>query len=354
MSIKNTKLGVLVGMPVHSFPTPSAELVLPSAKVGIEVELERWDGLHVPEMFWTRQTEDHSLRNHGQEFVTRGGMIGNNIRAAVEEIFDMAKRFGWDVGYPRAGIHIHLDVTDLNTEPNELAVLVSNYLMVEHMMFGFAGVHRRWTGYSVAMEDGQFDFGTLGQVLFGNQPSKDLVSKLKALSKYQALNLNPLVRFGTIEFRHLPTTFDVERVMLWINTILAIKLSASNPALASPLKTMSAVGPEKMCQMIFGAKIFDKFKQWFNPNSVWTAVDNATAMMALGGTIKTTSFGWKDAPEASPLIKQKLGMMTPTEEVKKPAAPRKTPAQVAAEREIAARRRLDDLRRRAGLPEGWR
>jgi hypothetical protein len=296
------KLGGLVGQPIHSVPKQCKDLVLPDAKVGIEVELEMWDGT-TPEAFWDRHPDEGSLKNHGMEFVTHGGMVGEDIQKALTIIFTQALKRKWSTGYPRAGIHIHLDVTDLDMDEKELATLVCNYMIVEHILFGFAGEHRRACGFCVAYEDSQVDFNAIGRLLFKNLDAANFRDVAAHLSKYQALNLNPLVRFGTIEFRHLPTTFSVERVMLWINMILAIKKSVSIPECKEPLLTLSRIGAEEYCKLILGPT-WNQVSRFFNVMRVWHAVDNAQALMAMSGLLKHEGGNatWGAAVEPSPYI----------------------------------------------------
>lgn len=302
------KLGFMVDQPIHIPDIPSDDLIIPHAKVGIEYEFEGWDG-HQPHTYWEKQHDDGSLREGGCEQVTRGGIVGSGIRKAVEEICALAKTRKWKTGVPRASIHIHLDVTDLDVDKRELAVLVCNYMLVEHILFAYAGDWRRSTGYAVAIEDGQIDFKAIGDLLFRLLSKEEFQRVAKNLSKYQALNLNPLVRFGTIEFRHMPTTWDVERVMDWINMILAIKKSSTDERFKEPLKTLSALGPEKYCAEVFG-KIWPKISHLLAPHRVWNAVDNAMAIMAMGGAVKSNKIDWQDRNEISPLLQEKLAKTT--------------------------------------------
>lgn len=309
------KLGNLIDKPIHAFPTPSAELVVPEAKIGIEVELEKWDGAYFPQTYWEIHGQEHSLRNNGIEFVTKGGLSGTQIRKALVELCEMAKLRKWKDGYPRAAIHIHLDVTDLDTDTNELSVLLSNYMLVEHLFFAFAGEWRRDCAYCVPFSHGKIDFRVLGEMLYSKQSKAAFQGNSQKLSKYQALNLNPLTRFGTIEFRHLPTTFDIERIMVWINMILAIKKSAHNPQLSTPLKAMSDLGPERFAAIVMD-RMWPIVSQHINPAAMWEAVDNAQAIMAHGGAFKMQTVGWDVLPAPNPILEHKMQQLT---KEKKPA-----------------------------------
>jgi len=49
-------------------------------------------------------------------------------------------------------------------------------------------------------------------------------------SKYSALNSNSLATFGTLEFRHMAGTVDINKISDWINILLQLKVAAINGA----------------------------------------------------------------------------------------------------------------------------
>ena len=55
------KLGNALGKPVFTLPRPSGRLVLPNAKIGIEIEIEGWGGQSG--LTWWEDTRDDSLNN---------------------------------------------------------------------------------------------------------------------------------------------------------------------------------------------------------------------------------------------------------------------------------------------------
>lgn len=289
-SKKSLYLGNLVDLPVNKKIAPSTMLVIPDAKVGIEVELENWNRTNPPHGLWVRHDQEGSLRNSGIEFVTAGaGIQGEDILLAINSFCEHAQKNNWGVGYPRAAIHIHLDVTDLDVADGQLARLLSNYMLVEHIFFSFAGNWRKDCGFCIPYSSGQADFENIGEVLYTNITDSELFRHLtRNLSKYQALNLNAIPRFGTMEFRHLPTTFDSQRIISWINLILALKNSTINsPRLKDPLKALSDFGPEGIAREIFGP-LYDRLNlgAFLDPAAMWEACDNCTQLMALGGKIK--------------------------------------------------------------------
>jgi hypothetical protein len=218
--------------PLHTIPEMATDLAIPGAKIGIEVEVENFnvtDGAKINALWTTKP--DHSLRNNGMEFVTNGGLVGTQIEKAVTWLCDFAPKNKMSTGYPRAGIHIHMDVTDMNADDNlELARMMQTAMILEPAMFSFAGEHRRACGFCDAFQDSSADFQYISNVLFkwGEKNLKPSIEQMLGgdrgyISKYQAINLLPIATFGTVEFRQLPTTFEKRRIMDWINVILCLK-----------------------------------------------------------------------------------------------------------------------------------
>lgn len=296
-------------------PQPDPALAIPDAMVGIEVECENFrTSKPVPDL-WSAKT-DGSLRNSGIEFVTNGGMMGNQIFRSVDSICKYAKEGKLSVGYPRAGIHIHLDCTDLNSAGDrDLWNMCQVYLLVEHMMFGFCtqiaeekSEWRRWCGYCDSLEDSRQDYEMLAKVLIDwkNLKPATIRANLNNTSKYQAVNFIPLLTLGTVEFRHLPTTFDAGLIKQWINMILAIKRAATT-AFTKPdfdlCSEFSRKGPKALILGLLGEYV-KPFLPYLNETACWAAVD---AIQAMAGYARadTKRLAWEE-PD-NPLLIAKFG-----------------------------------------------
>lgn len=251
-----SSVAALFGKPLHSIPKASNSLAVPDAKVGIEVEVEKCY-MHEGDVpgtdLWSAKV-DGSLRDNGMEFVTNGGLVGEQIEESVKWLCSTAIKKKFSEGYPRAGIHVHLDVTDMNSSgPYELATMLQTAMILEAPMFGFAGEHRRACGFCDAFSDSNHDFEHLSKVLFDwpNNTKELLREDRHYLSKYQAINLLPISRYGTVEFRHLPTTFNPERILNWINIILSIKKFAMSYK-GDVTVEAQRLGPIEFCNLVLG------------------------------------------------------------------------------------------------------
>lgn len=244
---------------LHQIPKLASTLAIPGAKVGIEVEVENCRQVENLDPIWQHKP-DHSLRNDGMEFVSNGGLVGEQIITSVNYLCEYIRKNKFDPGYPRAGIHIHLDVTDMNgTDSFELARMMQTAMILEAAMFGFAGEHRRACGFCDAFGDSSAEFDNLSTLLFkwGDKKAKPSVQQLlrgdnNYLSKYQAINLLPISTFGTVEYRHLPTTFDEKRIVDWINVILCLKKYAQSEPNMDVIKRAQQLGGPRFFDEVLG------------------------------------------------------------------------------------------------------
>lgn len=292
------KLGSYLGREVYSYPLGSAELALPQSKIGIEIETEGWRGNAFNEIstLWTHK-EDHSLRNNGREFVTIGnGLIGKQIVDAVRMFCEWANKLQLSDGYPRAGIHIHVDCTDMDVERKELQTFVGLYLLVEYALYEFAGPWRRHVGFCDALTESGVNVNAL-RTIWNNKDIKPgtFQNLVGNMDRYCGLNLAALHRYGTIEFRHLRTVYDPNIIINWINIILALKKAAQewNPE-QSVLAEFSRSGATGFVQKFMGNQ-WPLIAQYFNEDAAWTAVDNTlTLMQPVLGVPTNTVPDWSD------------------------------------------------------------
>lgn len=302
------KIGELVGQPVHSRPEEDDSLALPFGKVGIEIETEKWkgDGASTLPKVWEYH-QDGSLRNNGIEFTTRGkGIIGKEISKAVRDFCSWANARKLDVGYPRAGIHIHLDCTDMDFEGGELQRMVAIYMLLEHALFGYAGEWRRTCGFCDPLTESQLPMNQIRHALFDPTSSgKALLGRLNKLGRYYALNLRALTKYGTVEYRQLETTFDAERIIGWINIILQIKKAAVQwPANRKVLAEVSREGARGFAKRMMGP-YWAHVSPYFKDEMLWAAVDSAIVMME-GEPESQDGGSWDDMPSDNPLLAKKI------------------------------------------------
>ena len=170
-------------------------------RVGIEIEAENIpDPFPVRDGYWE---EDGSLRNSGIEYVSEV-LIGTDEgkdwhRDVINKLVEEDAVFS-----SRCGVHIHMDFSDKLSDPENVKKFVRNYLLVERYIVSLLPETRRKSTFCLPLLDYDGDYYAIKMSL-RTQSS----IALNSCSKYSALNLQPIVRQGSIEFRMLPTLSDV-------------------------------------------------------------------------------------------------------------------------------------------------
>lgn len=186
-----------------------------SSLFGIEVEVENLEEAPAGGgLFWS-VTDDGSLRNFGREYISRP-LRGNQVEYALQNLFNCLKDFPYEFT-PRCSIHVHCNARTMT--PDQLNNMLMVYIIFEKLLFRFIGADRDKNIHCVPITNSSV-IEEIVEVVYG------LKTPQHGWMKYTALNLVPLSSKGTIEFRHMHGTDNIEKIMTWINIILKMKLYA--------------------------------------------------------------------------------------------------------------------------------
>jgi len=193
--------------------------------VGIECEIEGLNcevDWNVPGAFTV--TEDGSLRNYGREFIS----LPQDIDVTVEYfklLHEGLKYVDEDNAFsPRTSLHVHI-----NCKPMEEAVvrnMVLLYALFEEVFFRMVDHTRRDNIHCVPLTETHLP-------AYYHNTLKYMVGRW---SKYTALNLAPLAKQGTIEFRHMHGHRDPVLLKEWLTTLERLsELAKVEPVIAASL-----------------------------------------------------------------------------------------------------------------------
>ncbi|CAB4132755.1 Putative amidoligase enzyme [uncultured Caudovirales phage] len=152
-------------------------------------------------------TTDNSLRNEGVEFIS--------VPLQTDELLSCFKNLHAHITYydkavafsPRTSTHVHINCRTLS--PAQARQLVLFYALFEEFFFAFVEPSRRSNIHCVPLTE-----TFLPQIY--KHPINAMVDHWH---KYTALNILPLTKYGTIEFRHLQGTDDVVLVKQWLSCL---------------------------------------------------------------------------------------------------------------------------------------
>lgn len=188
--------------------------VVQNHPLGIEVEYERAYTAPDNIVGWTMH-HDGSLRDGGVEYVfTQPTHTNKGIENKLRRLSRIANKLKWGTSV-RTGVHVHVNMQGI--EHDALRNVLLAYALAEPALYSYAGSSRHENPYCVpwyyAPQDAVLSMKAIHYMHSGD--TRNAVTTLMRTNKYSGLYLRPLTTFGTIEFRHLPTTLDADRLVEW-------------------------------------------------------------------------------------------------------------------------------------------
>lgn len=263
-------LGKLLGMPENrrTYDADTPLLALRKCNTGLEFEAENVRNplpIDVDEAGFWEQKADGSLRGAGMEYVLREPLFGNDLIKATRWLCDWASTERLEANY-RTGLHVHIDCRNMDTA--QLVTMVVLYALYEPIIYDWVGDDREGSIFCMPFYKAE---GVLKEIVDAVNSKDNIRLQAERIDRYAGLNLNALSRFGTVEWRHMKTTFNFERVRKWINICQSFKKYAR----ANPLKPVDLVdelsksGTDKMFAGIVGSELAAEMWRWDSNHKVW-------------------------------------------------------------------------------------
>lgn len=192
-------------------------------KFGIECEVEgqRLPG-EVGPLFIVEA--DGSLRNGGLEYVFAKPLDKGASLKALEHLFGQLVKNKSKVDYSfRTSTHVHVNVSDI--ELKKVLNIIFLYTLVEDLFVNFCEEHRRGNRFALRFKEAERLYEVLRNLVTAVYSGSldnmvDTLSNIQQnYTKYAALNMYTLVKYGTLEFRSLEGTNDLQKISKWIDAI---------------------------------------------------------------------------------------------------------------------------------------
>lgn len=219
----NKSLNTVFGNRAVTASQPDRSWPLESDFVGIEIEVEAYDGdsmALLPE--WVTHV-DHSLRN-GLEFVTSAPVGGQQLTATINKFFSNNHTYNIT---PRTSVHIHVNASDNMTVEQFRNMLVLMYV-IEPAVFRWADENRKWCGYCAPLTD--IAPNRLVTILNENEKEGELVKAVRGENgrdRYFGFNISAYAKHGTVEFRYFPCTNNRDTMVSWVKFAMMVKRAAT-------------------------------------------------------------------------------------------------------------------------------
>lgn len=231
----------------------------PDLLVGLELEIENTRN---PEWYmdqlgataaWSA-TNDGSLRPPGGscEFISKPMPLA----LAISETEALLKQYGFnDNNYSdRCSVHVHTNVQDFTQQ--QLATLSLVYTVLEDPLFQFVnrynvkdknGASRDTNLYCIPWTQCRMNHKLVDRIFI------DPSGAFHRWQKYTALNLLPVVTKGTVEWRHMHGTADMQKLTIWLNVIGSIMRYAKNSNFDDVVKLIKVLNDTSAYQQFFTA-----------------------------------------------------------------------------------------------------
>lgn len=187
---------------------------MPSAErlVGLELEIENFDPEAEQRFPGFHFEADGSLRNSAQGIGIEAITAPVAISSAIGLLSVFYKKFEiTESNYTeRCSTHVHVNVMDMTAD--QLACLCLLYQATERLLFEYAGTDRAQSIFCVPWCQSGLTYNYVQKLIASP-------GQVKEWQKYSALNLLPVATQGSVEFRHLGGTCDLNKIKGWLAII---------------------------------------------------------------------------------------------------------------------------------------
>lgn len=254
--------------------------------VGIEVETEGarlWAPL-ARDPFWKGEA-DGSLRGEALEYVYKKPQPIGKVRESMEHLNAKFIESGSKLDYSfRTSVHVHVNVGTM--EYDALLAFMYAYLVLERAITKYCGDERLGNRFCLRYEDAEGLSEAFNSMIVNGPEGLKQIPQDRY--RYAAMNIDAVKKYGSLEFRSMRGTNDVDIVSNWAQALINLRDYAE--ALGNPKEVFEAVnhfGPVGFAQQALG--------------NMFQVFDNPDLMSDIRYSFSITldfPFNWADAKEA--------------------------------------------------------
>lgn len=221
--------------------------------LGVEVEVETINGVlprHHDDLNAWDVTHDGSLRGESAEYVFKeplGARAAINAVNKLREVLEPVE-LNWSF---RTSVHVHVNVLSLTKQ--QLDNFFYSYLLLEEVLMAFCGATREGNRFCLRVKDAEGVIEAIGAIVankgFLNLPRQDV-------NRYSSLNVDALLKFGSLEFRGMRGTLDKDVINVWINALVRLrKFAMEAESIEDIAKTFAITPDDEFLELVFGPVI---------------------------------------------------------------------------------------------------
>lgn len=218
--------------------------------LGLEIECEGTKLFDKPFKYWTCHADGSLRSKDGQppvEYVLRQPVDYETLMKALNYLSAKLKESGSVIAdSPRTSVHVHINCQQELVR--DIYTFICLYIIFEELLVEWSGPNRVGNLFCLRAKDSDVYVDMLETTL--------KVKNFKAWTdnvRYAACNISSLPKYGSLEFRSLRGTVDVETIDTWVSLLLHLKEKASK--YGSPLEIVEEFN--KIGPLPFYKKIMD-------------------------------------------------------------------------------------------------
>lgn len=226
---------------------------------GIEAEIENQENNRntleqrgrvttaVPDTPWAL-VYDGSLRNYGVEYVLRRPLSLEDSVQALEQLFSSVVNPDREYSN-RTSVHVHVNVQDL-TEDQILALYVLSGA-VEPLMQRMVRAERHTNLFCLPIHMCSTAISHVTNAYSDRANSARFCDSLTGIGKYSSVNTGRLVDLGTIEYRAMHGTDDVQLLSDWLIVLRNLRSMAESCSDVLQVIDLLQYSEARMCSVLF-------------------------------------------------------------------------------------------------------
>lgn len=225
--------------------------------IGLEIEVEGNDLPHPEDNKFWRWEMDGSLRGESCEYVLKKPLDLDGVRSALNNLQVLYNKCGSKPTESfRAGVHVHINCQDLTL--CELFNFMTLYTIFEGLFIKWCGPNREGNLFCLSSSDADYVLWELKNSLDSaakNHNVNYFINLIYAEDqiRYLSMNLAALGKYGSLEFRSMRSTPNLDLIFFWVSTLLNLREVAKT--YNSPKDIMyefSLAGAETLINRVLG------------------------------------------------------------------------------------------------------
>lgn len=223
-----------------------------AGEVGLEIECEGTNLFRSPFSYWNCHSDGslRAVKGHDPcEYVLKVPLQRQDLEDALNYLNQKLKESGSEViQSQRTSVHVHVNCQKMTVR--SLYCYLCLYLIFEEILVEWSGPDRAGNLFCLRAKDSDYYVNMLESVL-----KQKNFKQWRDDYRYSACNVASIPKFGSLEFRSMKGTVDIETILTWVDILLHLKRTSEK--YDSPVEIVDDfvnLGPLPFFKKTFGDK----------------------------------------------------------------------------------------------------